>query len=85
MTLLDFLLGAFLVILGFGVLSFSARIADRLPFLALVAYGMQRMKEPILDILQAIGLFTLFIGGFILLAMIGSTLLAKGVLLFLPL
>ena len=46
---------------------------------------MQQMKEPTTEILKAIGLFSAVMGGFILLAMIGSMLLAKGVLLFLPL
>ena len=85
MTPLSFLLGVVLVILGFGFLSFSVRLADRLPLLALVCAGMQQMKEPTTEILKAIGLFSAVMGGFILLAMIGSMLLAKGVLLFLPL
>ncbi len=85
MSVLQFSLAAFLVILGFGFLTFSARIADRLPFLAVIAAYMQQAKEPTVDILRAIGLFTAVMGLFILLAMTGSVLLAKGVLLFLPL
>ena len=85
MTPLSFLLGAVLVILGFGFLSFSVRLADRLPLLALICAGMQQMKEPMTEILKALGLFIAVMGGFLLLAMIGSMLLARGVLLFLPL
>lgn len=84
MTSLEFLLGAFLVILGYGFLSFAVRMADRLPLLALIAFGMQQMKEPMTEILKALGLFTAIMGAFIFLGMLGSTLLAKGVLLFLP-
>ena len=73
------------MILGFGILGLSVRLADRLPLLALIAYSMKTLKEPTADILRALGLFTAVLGAFILLAMIGSTLLAKGVLLFLPL
>ena len=73
------------MILGFGFLSLSVRLADRLPLLALIAYSMQKMKEPMSTILSAIGLFSAVLATFILLAMLGSTLLAKGVLSFLPL
>ena len=46
---------------------------------------MQQMKEPIADILKAIGLFTLILGMFLLLAMSGSMLLARGMIWLLPL
>jgi len=85
LTPLDFLLGAFFVILGFGFLSFSVRLADRLPLLALIAYGMQQMKEPTFDILKAIALFTAVLGGFMFLALTGSMLFAKGLVWLLPL
>ncbi len=85
MSPLEFFFGAFLVVLGFGFLTFSAKIADRLPILAMICAFMQQTKEPMGDILKAIGLFTAVMGLFILLAMTGSVLLAKGVLLFLPL
>ena len=74
-----------LVILGFGFLTFSATIADRLPGIALICAFMQQSKEPMGEILKATGLFVGVMGLFILLAMTGSVLLAKGVLLFLPL
>ncbi len=85
MSPLEFFFGAVLVILGFSFLTFSVRIADRLPTLALICAFMQQAKEPMTDILKAIGLFTAVMGLFVLLAMTGSVLLAKGVLLFLPL
>ncbi len=85
MTPLDFLLGAVFVILGFGILSFSFRFADRLPLAALICVGMQQMKEPVADILKAIGLFTLILGVFLLLAMGGSMLFARGLIWLLPL
>jgi hypothetical protein len=85
LTPLDFLLGAFFVILGFGFLSFSVRLADRLPLLAMICYGMKAMGEPTKEMLKGIGLFTAFLGGFILIAMIGSMLFAKGLIWLLPL
>ena len=70
------------MILGFGILSFSFRFADRLPLLAMICLGMQQIKEPMADILKAIALFAGVLATFIMLAMSGSMLLAKGVLLF---
>lgn len=84
MTPLDFLLGAVFTIFGFGILSFSFRFADRLPLLALICVGMQQVKEPMVDILKAIGIFTLVLGVFIFLAMSGSLILAKGLIWLLP-
>ena len=85
MTPLDFLLGALFTILGFGLLSFSFRFADRLPLMALICVGMQQMKEPMAEVLKAIGLFTLLLGVFIFLAMTGSLLFARGLIWLLPL
>ena len=85
MSPLDFVLGAFFVILGFGFLSFAVRLADRLPLLAMICFGMKAMGEPAKEMLKGIGLFTAVFGGFILLAMIGCTLFAKGLIWLLPL
>ena len=85
MTPLDFLLGALFTILGFGLLNFSFRFADRLPLIALICVGMQQMKEPTTEILKAIGLFTGILGAFIFLAMTGSLLFARGLIWLLPL
>ena len=85
MTPLDFLLGAGLVIIGFGILNFSFRFADRLPLLAILVFGMKAMGEPTKELLKGIGLFTAVLGLFILLAMTGSILFAKGLLWLLPL
>jgi len=85
LTPLEFLLGAFFVILGFGILSFSYRFADRLPLLAMIAWGMQQMKEPWKDIFLAVGLFLAVLAVFILLAMSGSMAFAKGLIWLLPL
>ena len=85
MNPLDFLLGAVFMILGFGILSFSFRWADRLPLLALICISMQQFKEPMADILKAIGLFTLILGVFLFLAMSGSLILARGLIWLLPL
>ena len=85
MTPLDFLLGAVFVILGFGLLNFSFRFADRLPLVALICVGMQQMKEPTTELLKAIGLFTGILAAFIFLAMTGSLLFARGLIWLLPL
>jgi hypothetical protein len=84
LTPLEFLLGAVLVILGYGFLAGAIKFADRLPLVAAIAYAMQKASEPWKDIAAGIGVFIGLMGMFILFGMIGSTLLAKGVLLFLP-
>ena len=85
MTPLDFLLGAGFVIIGFGILNFSFRFADRLPLLAILFFGMKAMGEPTKELLKGLGLFVAVLGVFILLAMTGSILFAKGLLWLLPL
>ncbi len=73
------------MILGFGILAFSFRFADRLPLLALICISMQQIKEPMADIMKAIGLFVGVLAVFIFLAMSGSMLFAKGLIWLLPL
>ncbi len=85
MTPLDFLLGAVFVILGFGLLSFSVRIADRLPLMALIPIAMRGVGEPMADVIKAIGLFVGVLAGFIMLAMTGSLLFARGLIWLLQL
>lgn len=85
MSVLEFSLAALLVVIGFGFLTFSGRVADRVAGFVIICAVMASSGEPLVEILKGIGLFTAVVGLFILLAMTGSILLAKGVLLFLPL
>ena len=73
------------MILGYAFLGGAIKFADRLPLLAAITFAMQQAGENWKDIFAGIGLFIAILGAFILFGMIGSTLFAKGVLLFLPL
>lgn len=85
MTPLDFLLGAVFTILGYSFLAGAIRFGDRIPLVVAIAFAMKQAGENWKDIMGGVAMFLGLLGAFILFAMIGSTLIAKGVLLFLPL
>lgn len=85
MSPLDFFFGAVLVIIGYCFLGGAMRFADKLPLYAAIVFAMKQTRETLVDILGGIAVFSAILAMFILFGMIGSTLLAKGVLLFLPL